>query len=196
MRDDELARQTATIIQAMTDNANFETPVPALADVQTVLDDYLIKLATATKRGGAEETALKNEAKAALTDVLKKLAFYVNSNTGGLLSVLKSSGFPTTEYPMAGDIPERVYGLRIRNGRVDGEVNITFGAVKKRLFYEYRWAAVDGGEPQWSEPVMTTRSNRNYLVVPERMREYQVQARAVNAFGRSAWSDTAKKGVA
>lgn len=196
MRDDELARQASTVIQAMTDNVNFVTPVPALADVQAALDDYLMKLSAATKRGGTEETALKNEAKEVLSDLLKKLAFYVNTNTGGMLSVLKSSGFPTTDYPMAGDFPGRVFDVRMRDGRMDGEVNITFKPVKKVLFYEYRYAMVDEGEPQWSEPVMTTRSNQNYLQVPERMREYQVQVRAVNAYGKSAWSDVAKKGVA
>lgn len=196
MRDDELARQTATIIQAMTDNDNFETPVPPLEDVQTALDDYLLKLSGATKRGGAEQTALKDEAKAELADLLKKLAFYVNTNTQGKLSVLKSSGFPTSDYPMAGDVPTRVYDVRIRNGRMDGEVNITFKAVSKSLFYEYRYALVDEGEPEWSEPVMTTNSVRNYLMVPQRMREYLVQVRAVNSYGISAWSDSARKGVA
>lgn len=196
MRDDELARQTATVIQSMTGNANFETPVPALDNVQAALDDYLLKLSVATKRSGTEETALKNEAKEVLADLLKKLAFYVNSNTGGRLSVLKSSGFPTTEYPMAGDIPGRVYDVRVKNGRFDGEVNITFQAVNKKLFYEYRWAVVAEGDPQWSEPVMTTRSNQNYFVVPERLKEYLVQVRTVNAYGKSDWSDPASKRVA
>lgn len=196
MRDDELARQAATIIQAMTDNDNFENPVPPLAEVQAALDDYMLKLSAATKRGGTEQTALKDEAKAELADILKKLAFYVNSNTQGKLSVLKSSGFPTSDYPMAGDVPGRVYDVRIRDGRVDGEINITFKAVKKSMFYEFRYALVDDNEPEWSEPIMTTTSVRNYLTVPERMREYQVQVRAVNAYGKSAWSDSAKKGVA
>lgn len=198
MRDDELARQAATIIQAMTGNANFTTPLPDLADVQTALDDYLLKLSAATKRGSSEDTALKNEAKELLADLLKKLAFYVNQHTGGMLSVLKSSGFPTTDYPMAGDLPGRVFDVRVRDGRMDGEVNITFKPVKKVLFYEYRYALEVAGsaEPEWNEPIMTTRSRQNYLTVPERMREYVVQVRAVNAYGKSAWSDTAKKAVA
>lgn len=196
MRDDELARQAATIIQAMTDNDNFETPVPPLADVQAALDDYMLKLSAATKRGGSEQTALKDEAKEELADILKKLAFYVNTNTQGKLSVLKSSGFPTSDYPMAGDVPGRVYDVRIRDGRMEGEVNITFNAVKKSMFYEFRYALVDGDEPEWSEPIMTTKSVRNYLTVPQRMREYLVQVRAVNAYGKSAWSDSARKGVA
>ncbi|MEC3879127.1 fibronectin type III domain-containing protein [Parapedobacter sp. 10938] len=198
MRDDELARQTATIIQAMTDNANFATPVPDLPSLQAGLDDYLLKLSVATKRGGTEETALKNEAKEVLADLLRKLAFYVNNNTGGMLSVLKSSGFPTTDYPMAGDLPGRVYDVRIRDGRFDGEVNITFKPVNKVLFYEYRYALSIKGEtePQWGDPVMTTRSKLNYLTVPQRMREYVVQVRSVNAYGRSPWSDVAKRGVA
>lgn len=194
-RDDEVARQTATIVQAMTDNPNFLDPVPPLEDVQAALDDYIVKLSAATKRGGAEETALKNEAKDVLSDLLRKLAFYVNNSTDGKLSVLKSSGFPTSDLPMSGGVPSRVYDVRARQGRMEGEVNITFAPVKNKLFYEYRYAVQGNGEPQWGEPVLTPRSRPNYFTVPERMRKYQVQVRVVNAYGTSEWSDPVTVGV-
>src|SRR5690606_12093600 len=102
MTDDSMATVVSTIILAMTGNANFPDPVPTLEVVQTALDDYNLKLATATKRGSPEDTALKNESKAALALLMKQLAVYVTTAAGETLSVLLSSGFPVSNYPSIG----------------------------------------------------------------------------------------------
>ncbi|WP_437919847.1 hypothetical protein [Sphingobacterium sp. LRF_L2] len=39
-KDDELVVYANTIVNAMTDNANFPAPSPALAEVQTVVHDF------------------------------------------------------------------------------------------------------------------------------------------------------------
>src|SRR5690606_2112794 len=91
MPDDRVATEVSTIIRAMTGNPNFPDPVPTLEEVGVALDDYSAKLAAANKRGSPEETALKNESKAALAILIKQLAVYVSTMSGDTLSVLLSS---------------------------------------------------------------------------------------------------------
>ncbi|ULT28201.1 hypothetical protein KUH03_17370 [Sphingobacterium sp. E70] len=103
MKDDELVISCNTIIGAMTGNAKYPAPTPALTDIQTLLDDFTAKLAIARKRGSPEDTALKDESRSPLIVVMQQLGYYVNSVAQGHLSTLLSSGFP----PIAPPLPIR-----------------------------------------------------------------------------------------
>ncbi len=189
--DDELLVQAETVIQAMTGNANFPDPTPDLADVATARDDFAAKLAVARKRSGPEETALKNDARLVLGDLLKRLAFYVSTTADGNLAMLLSSGFRTTAYPKSGRIPERPITIRLRDGRQSGQLVLAFNKVPGSLFYEYRYGVMDEalGEHQWSEPLTTTSSRDNVIAPVEAAKRYYVQVRAASGYGKSDWSE-------
>jgi hypothetical protein len=63
MKDDELVIVTKTIIGAMSSNAKYPNPTPDLLDLETILEEFTMKLAVARKRGSPEDTALKNESR-------------------------------------------------------------------------------------------------------------------------------------
>lgn len=95
MRDDELVMSCRTIIGAMTANPKYPNPTPDLLDLESILEDFITKLAVSRKRGSPEDTALKNESRGPLIVALQQLGYDVNGVAQGHLSTLLSSGFPT-----------------------------------------------------------------------------------------------------
>lgn len=191
MKDDELLVMATTVIGAMTGNSNFTTPVPALADVQLLLDDFSVKLAAARKRGSPEDTALKEESRSPLIAALQKLAYYVNGEADGQLSVLLSSGFPTTAPASSTLVPLAVDGIKVSDGRQSGQARLDFTLQRKVLLYEYCYRKIAVPEELWSERLVTTASRGN-IIAPLKVGEwYEFKVRAVNNQGAGDWSQTA-----
>ncbi|WP_437920283.1 hypothetical protein [Sphingobacterium sp. LRF_L2] len=174
----------------MTDNANFPAPSPALAEVQTVLDDFAAKLSAARKRGSPEDTALKDETRPLLEAILQKLAYYVNSVANGQISVLLSSGFATNSESVSSKIPLRVEGVRLADGRQSGQARLDFNKLKGALLYEYQYKKVS--ESEWSDRLTTTSSRGNILAPLDVAERYEVRVRGVNTQGSGDWSDTSQ----
>ena len=189
MKDDELMVTAATIIGAMTDNVHFEQPTPTLAVVQGLLDDFSARLSASRRRGSPEETALKNESRLPLEAALRQLAYYVNSISDGHLSTLLSSGFPTNSAGGSVQVPLKVEGVKLGDGRQSGQVRLDFARQRNVLVYEYQFRIVGGDE--WSER-FTTSSSRANIIAPLAVAErHEVRVRAVNTQGTGDWSDNA-----
>ncbi len=95
VNDADLRGKIGTIIKGMTDNADiYDGPSPSLAAVQTALDDFIGKTATAAD-GGRSATVARKQARKALTDLVRQLACYVQVACQGDLAQLILSGFPT-----------------------------------------------------------------------------------------------------
>ena len=77
----------------MTNNASYPKPSPTLASVTTAIDDFSTAIDNAAD-GGITLTIIKNQKRAALGAVLRKLASYVHVACNGDLAALTSSGFP------------------------------------------------------------------------------------------------------
>jgi len=191
MTDDRIATAVSTIIQAMTGNEHFPDPVPTLDVVQTALDDYSLKLATAAKRGSPEDTALKNESKAALALLMKQLSVYVTTAAGETLSVLLSSGFPVSSYPTIGKPPLVVEDIKLIDGRQSGQLQLLFSSQRNVLLYEYQYTQEKNalGEPLWGD-IYRTSSSRDNLIQAMPFTRCYVRVRSVNRHGESEWSET------
>ena len=192
MKDDELMVTSNTIIGAMTDNTHFPTPSPGLDELQGLLDDFSTKLAVARKRGSPEDTALKNESREPLVDMLRKLGYYVNREADGHLSTLLSSGFPTNSPSGPSLIPLAVEGVQLRDGRQSGQVRLDFVKQRGTLLYEYRYRDITDGESLWSDRFSTSSSRGNIIAPLTVGRNYEVQVRAVNTQGPGDWSNSAR----
>ncbi|WP_081643165.1 fibronectin type III domain-containing protein [Sphingobacterium paucimobilis] len=190
MKDDELVITVQTILRAMDSNTHFTTPSPALADVQTELDDFLTKLAAVRKRGAPEDTALKNESRIILVDTMAKLSYYVNLTANGILSVLLSSGFPTNPSPTTTQPPVKIQGVKLLDTNQSGQVRLQFQMQKKIRIYEYRYAKSTDPE-NWSDRNSTTDSRITVIAPLEPGIRYLFQVRAVNQHGAGDWSDSA-----
>ena len=191
MKDDELVVAANTIIGAMTNNVNYPQPEPALVDVQTLLDDFTAKLAVSRKRGSPEDTALKNESKIPLVDILRKLGYYVNREADGHLSMLLSSGFPTNGPSGPSLVPLMVEGVQLRDGRQSGQVRLDFAKQRNVLIYEYRYREAGNADSPWEDRLSTSSSRGNIIAPLTVGHHYEVQVRAVNTQGCGDWSQTA-----
>src|SRR6218665_1455038 len=90
--NDALDNKAAEIIQKMTNNSNFVTSAPPLADVQAALTMYQQSLALGS-RLNAEQASIKKERRTSLEVHLKKLAFYVENIASDNEPMLLSAGF-------------------------------------------------------------------------------------------------------
>src|SRR3954470_7262073 len=90
--DSGVAEKTQRIIDSMNDNPNYPAPVPALTDVQSLVDSYISALANLGKTG-RQGTIIKNQLRESLEELLRTLALYVQVVGGNNLAILESSGY-------------------------------------------------------------------------------------------------------
>lgn len=190
VKDDELLVRGTTVLQALTDNSNFPAPTPSLTDLESHLQDFQDKLATARRRGSPQDTAAKNDSRQMLEATLKALAFHVSMVADGSLQMLLSSGFEISSYPRSNDVPDVITGVFLRDGRQSGQMRLDFNKQAMAMLYEYGYAHEEdeNGEPLWSEPVLTSSSKQNIIAPVIPFRRYRVRVRAINGYGKSDWS--------
>jgi len=190
-RDETVLVKGKTVLLAMTDNANFETPEPSLETVAEALNDYEQKLSMAKRRGSPEDTAAKNQARKSAEQLLKRLAFYVTHTADGDLPKLLSSGFAVSSVPQKDDVPAPVTGIMLRDGRQQGQMRLDFDKNHSAKVYEYQICQIDahGLLDEWGESYTTSSSRQNVVAPLTPYQRYGVRVRAVNGYGRSDWSE-------
>ncbi|SEM17214.1 hypothetical protein SAMN05216436_102127 [bacterium A37T11] len=189
-RDNDLLNQGGTIVTAMTGNANFPNPVPALADVQAAVEDFRVKLEASSRKGSPLETALKNESREALVKLLKQLAFYVNTVADGSLSLVLSSGFPVTSLPSKPSVPPIPTRIKLSDWIQSGQVRLNFDSMPGAWMYEYTFTKDldEQGTPIYSNSFTTTKSSGNVLAPLMPGLTYYIKVRSRNGQGVSDWT--------
>jgi hypothetical protein len=190
--DDEVLSRSNTVLQAMASSAFFPDPSPALADMTALFDDFKAKLAMSQKKGNPEDTVAKNDSRQRLEINLRQLALYVTKEANGNLQALLSSGFELSGFSKALVPPTVVRNVQLGEGRQSGQLRLDFDKQAQVLLYEYRYAQEANTPEQmvWTDPPLMTTSSRNNILAPlVPLTRYYVQVRAVNALGKSEWSD-------
>src|ERR1035438_7000452 len=90
--DGDLVTEAENIIDCMTDNPNYTTPIPGLSAVETVLGTFT-DARTAAANGGKILTAEKDDARVPLEAILQSLGAYVQSKCLNSRSIALSSGY-------------------------------------------------------------------------------------------------------
>ncbi len=187
--DAKLLVAAGWILQCMRNSLVFTDPRPTLAEIEAAFEDYRQKVYAAAGGGLFYNTA-KRESKRRLSDLLQKLAMYVNIMSDGDLPKLYSSGFPVVDRRRKGRSPDTPGQPFLRDGRRKGEVAFGFKPVGRDMFYDYCFAtAIDNrGNPQWGELHVTTRSWTDYADGFPRHTEVYFRVRARNKHGVSNWT--------
>lgn len=189
LTDDALAVQATTIVTDMTDNINFATPAPPLADVQAALTAYDTALAAA-KGGGLQQTAEKNQCRHTLESVLSQLAAYVQANCNHNEAIALSSGFPLAKTPQpAGPLP-KPENLKARLDK-PGAVALTVRPVPHAMSYLWKYKPAAGAD--WQE-ILTT-SARTAIQGLTSGQQYSFMVTAIGAHPSQTWSDEVKSFV-
>lgn len=191
LTDYELSTLAGRVLAAMTDNDNFPDPAPSLAELEPLVNTYRTRHEIASRRGSALEISQKNESRQLLLEAFKQLAFYINTVSDGSQPMLVSSGLILASQPREVYVPDIPRLLRLRDGRVSGQMRLDFEPVKDALEYLYTVSdTVDGQGVVWPDPVLTTRSKRNFIDPVEPGTTYFARVRARNSKGMGDWSET------
>ncbi|SEM43436.1 hypothetical protein SAMN05216436_104194 [bacterium A37T11] len=191
LKDQELLTFGGTVLTAVTGNPYFTTPNPGLTVLETALEDFRDKMEVANRKGSPLDISLKNDSRDVLIEVLKQLAFYVNTVANGSLSVILSSGFRVMALPTRSMPPEKPTRVRLTDWLQSGQARLDFDPVKEAWMYEYQFtdALDETALPYWpQESLTTTRSNTNVLAPLTVGNRYFVRVRARNGMGMSDWT--------
>jgi hypothetical protein len=190
IRSSDAALVTAInrIIDMMTGNEAFTTPLPTLAAVTTAQNAYAQAVNTLDR--GQPAQIRRNDARAAVVQLVRELALYVQQTSQGNLGVLVSSGFTAQKGrgPRAGVLPAPV-NLRLSQGKLSGQLQARCQVVPAARAYQWRYATV-AAPTVWtlSDPTTSSRFLVEGLTAGT---GYLVQARAIGAQGAGNWSGSA-----
>ena len=149
MTDDELNTFWRNIIERMTGNVNFPTPVPSLESLTTSGDAFSASL-TACLDGGRKATLLKNQNRETLLDILRELAQYVQLNCKNDPAIVVGAGFTVKKDSTLIGTLAKPQNVRVIAGPVPGSVEIRVNALHGAESYIYQYALVPAnGEPVW-----------------------------------------------
>jgi len=183
------------IVAALTGNASFPTPSPALANItsaanelKSASDDVLV-----VRQSGKEKTAVQNQKEDALNQLLTQCAAYVESVAGNNEQLILSAGLDMRAAAVSNtDPPNQPQALTATAGDHDGEIDLswdTVGGAKSCVVEK-------SGDPvtptTWSHAGVSTRSNYTADGLTSGTR-YWFRVAAVNSNGQSGWSDPAMK---
>ena len=137
-KDTDLDQKAQHILQCMTGNVNFPSPLPTLADLQTVITAYSNALGKAVD-GTRQDTALKNQARAALEDLLRNLGMYVQMNSHNDPAIMLSSGFDISKTPAPVGVLPKPDGFGITVNESKGSMDVYLNAINGAKSYQYEF---------------------------------------------------------
>lgn len=182
-----LQTDTNNIIIAMTGNTSYPSPAPTLLVIKTALDDFSTACANAAD-GGVTLTAIKNDKRAVLAALLRKLTGYVQLTCNGDLTVLLTSGFPIQkpQRQPIGALPAPTnvaVNFGTRSGGLDAVMPPVFGSAI------YNWRLTKAETPTVVLQTGQTTAARNSFSGLTPGVVYVIQANAVGSAGPSDWSE-------
>jgi len=152
----EFARQ---IVQAMTGNASFTSPVPALSQVGQIATS--LELANNNPNLSNEGKKLQTEAlRGQLNSLLYQLAAYIENVANGDANVINSAGMRLASLPGPSQLPDAPLHVNTQSGLAEGQVKIKWDKVKYAHVYVIEisddTAAVNPGSTPTSQPTNST----------------------------------------
>lgn len=158
LRDDLLDTFAQNILNKMTGNVNFQTPSPALTDLDIVLKAYQAALAVAIS-GTKEQTSNKNDKRVALERVLRELAMYVEITSKNNATVALGSGFDIRKPSAPIGILAKPVSIKLETGPNEGSMTVTIERINGADSYLFQYAETPlAPTSAWNTQASTTRS--------------------------------------
>lgn len=138
LRDDDLDTKSQVIIESLTNNPNFLSPQPSLADIASARTAYINAL-TANEMGGKQETLVKNQARKVLEAQLKLLGLYVEANCKNDEVIAQSSGFDIQKSRVPVGILSKPTNFKVENGPVSGSLTASCNKIDGANSYVFEY---------------------------------------------------------
>lgn len=186
----QLAAKADFIINRMTGNPAFPSPVPALSAIQAAVDALRTAMTDALD-GGKTATAIKKSRHRELKRLLDQLAGHVASVAEGNELAILSSGFgvrrPSSPLPEPGKPTDVRAAITDHTGRVD----LTWAPVAPAVTYHIQWTAGDpSDERAWQLVAVSTRSTAKVTGLPSGQVAY-FRVAGIGTKGMGPWSQVA-----
>jgi hypothetical protein len=176
------------VLASMAGNTSYPTPIPALATIATAQQAFASAVQSLDR--GKASTLLRNKTRAALVQLLRALALYVQQNCQGDPVVLASSGFPAQKgrgKPVG--LLHAPNSVRLRPGRVSGQMRALCNPQVAANSYQWQYATAQAPTAWTQSGVLSKTSYTLTALTPGT--QYIAQARAIGSAGPSNWSDSA-----
>jgi len=182
------------IVTAMTNNASFANPTPALTDVTARLDqlDKAFGSVQAARSEVSTRVVTQENAEIDLDQILTQLAGYVEAVAGRDDTVIKSAGMETKasrSTPAIAGEPQAVAALV---GSHEGVILLSWKPVANAKSYTIESSTDPATPASWIHVGIATSASKaiNNLTSGKR---YWFRVAAISAGGQSGWSEHATK---
>jgi hypothetical protein len=137
-RQEEIAFTGECVIMKMESNPNFPDPPAAFGELKIVLPEFQQALADA-RSGDKQMTAIKNNKKAIVLDLLEELVDYVTEISKGNKALILNSGFEVEETGNGGKLSASTIKLDVELD-IPGEATIRVKNVRGARAYVHQYA--------------------------------------------------------
>jgi hypothetical protein len=191
--DTDLITFIQGILTAMTGNANFPTPMPALAAVTAALTDFQARIATITELQNQLRQAHtdKDTSRDTLEQLVTYLGNYVEIAAAGSDSKIESAGMPVRSPNTPVGLPAAPLNLNATASTYPGAIDLTWDPVPGAATYEIQ-CKVHGDASPFTNAKSST-SSRTTIEGLTPGTQYAFQVRALGTADPSPYSDEAVK---
>jgi hypothetical protein len=187
----QFARQVMT---ALTNNPNFSTPEPTIAELaaQTTTTEGAYNTAQAARQQAISDTATQNEEEKQLDALLTRLGSYVQLKSAGEEVKIRSAGMQV-KAPLApvGPLgaPEN---LVLTDSGSEGALVAAWGKIRGAVSYIVEITVAPDAKTGWSYATATTKTRASLTGLTSGTR-YWCRVAALGAAGQGPFSDPAAK---
>ena len=195
---DEVAALGNRIKTAMTGNANFTTPNPALTALGTLITTLQTKIGAYNTAKAAADLALadRDAAVTALGNGLTQEAAYVENITGGDPVKIESAGMSVRAAAAPIGALSQAQNLATTVGDDDGELDATWDPVRGAKSYQVQYCVDPITPAGWKDVAPVGKSRKTITGLTSGARVWvRVRAIAPKEENNGGWSDPAVKTV-
>ena len=182
------------IVAAMTNNPNFASPHPPLADVAASLStlDEAYKAYQIAKVDARTKAAVTDDAEIEVDSQLRKLAAYVESIADKDETIIASAGMLTKAVRTAPSALPAPEALSATAGAHEGEINLGWRKVENSRSYIIQISSDPPSVDSWGHAETVTVANKTLQNLTSG-KKYWFRVAAIGSLGQSGWSEPATK---
>ena len=180
------------VLHGMTDNPNFPSPMPTLAQLEDGMQELQVAITNATG-GGRLAHALKDTATTKLSNLLKIMGAYVSAVAEGDETMVLGAGFELRHRSTRIGTLERPTGVRASTFSKPGQIALKWKPVRGARVYEV-YTLVSGSETEeenWGL-IAVSSSSRCMIEGLESCRYHCFRVCGVGAAGKGPFSQLAR----
>jgi len=177
------------IIQKISLAPVFQTPEPPLASI-TLATDELELAYTASLNNDKTKKALMRTKQKELLALIIRLADYVQNISQGDEMTILSSGFEVRKTPAPVAVPEAPVKVLVKTAVIERQLEVTCKSVKTAKSYVFEWSLDPVNFKELFGGGIATKP-RFTVINLEPGTKYWFRVMAINAAGKSGWSEPA-----